>query len=92
MSKGIFTHARDESFFQFVISVKSVARKHDGVNGVGYSVCCVFCIVFCCKVGGVKLIHFQINNVKELNGWTLLRGAPIKKKNMLGIYRGVGGD
>ena len=80
MSKGIFTHARDESFFQFVVSVKSVARRHDGVNGVDYSVCCVVCIGFCCKVGGVKLIRFQTNKVKELNGWTLLRRAPAKKK------------
>ena len=49
MSKGIFTHARDESFFQFVISVKSVARKHDGVNGVDYSVCCLICVGFAAK-------------------------------------------
>ena len=64
-------------------------RRGGGVNGVDYSADCSVCAGFYIKLGGVKLIRFQVNKVNELNGWSY-SAAPLRKQDVRNLERGMG--
>ena len=64
-------------------------RRGGGVNGVNYSADCSVCADLYIKLGGVKLIRFQVNKVNELNGWSY-SAAPPRKRNVRNLERGMG--
>ena len=56
-------------------------RSSDGVDGVEDSVLCLISSGFGSKVGGVKMIRFQINKIRELNGLRTLRRVQTNTNN-----------